>query len=134
MSEEKSRAEEDLGSEQEVEEVKYSSEGGGIDKIKIFENSNDFSDDVRNVDVDPFDCGECLEVNNRKNEVSVRADRLAGEIRRKQKELDKLLIEEEKLTEEFSQKIKAIKMRYNLVDEFNWQVNLQDGTAVGKRK
>ena len=112
----------------------FDDDGDDDDDDFVEEEVVEEDDDFRTVELDSFDCGECLEINKKKDEVAGQVNLVAGEIERKKMLLSKLMEKEIKLQEQFELKKQEFKVRYRLVDEYKWSINLFEGTAVGKRQ
>lgn len=95
---------------------------------------DDDDDELRTIELEAFDCGECIELNNKKEELSAQINLVAGELERKKALLSRMMEKEMKLQEQFELKKQDLKMRYGLVDDYRWNINLFEGTAIGKRQ
>jgi len=86
------------------------------------------------VELSKFDCEELLNAMKERELNNQRLERLAGEIKRKNRIVEELLDVDKELEKKVEITKQLLKDRYTLVDEYDWNIDLDTYKATGVLK
>lgn len=86
------------------------------------------------INIDPYDCKKLAEVESMRVKMEHNINVLAGELVRKKLLLDNLIQREKDLYVELEKEKEHLKTRYNLTEEYNWDIRVQEEIIVGTKR
>lgn len=81
-----------------------------------------------------LDCQDFKKIIKDREENNRRIEILAGEIKRSERLIKQLLELDDKLTERIEERREKMIERYNLAEDYEWDINLDSYIAIGKEK
>jgi hypothetical protein len=121
----------DSASDEEAPEVVGDDQFGEVEERVV---GGDADLNTMEIQLSNYDCDEILKIQNGIDELRAEVDKVAGELKRREVILARLMEREGEMYNVMSEKKREISVRYNLSEYYQWQIDPYKTTAVGRKK